>query len=70
MSYYYLIVDVDDVVALPGDDLLSYCDFQHKKRSDIEVSDFDEQLYQAAYSGAIGGNDLQTLLEELTITDV
>ena len=68
--YYYLIVDVDDVVDLLGDDLLSYCDFQHKKRSDIEVSDFDEQLYQAAYSGAIGGNYLQTLLEELTITDV
>ena len=68
--YYYLIVDVDDVVALLGDDILSCCDFAHSKKTDIEVTDFDEQLYQTTYSGAIKSDELQTLIAEVTIPDV
>ena len=67
--YYYLIVDVDDKVALLGNDLLSCCVFTHQKKSDIEVQDFDEQLYQGEYSGAMKDGDLQALIAEVTIPD-
>ena len=68
--YYYLIVDVDDVLALLGDDLLSCCEFSHRKKTDIEVSGFDEPLYQSAYGGALDGNVLQALIAEVTVSDV
>ena len=67
--YYYLIVDVDDVVALLGDDLISCCDFHHQKRADIEIIDFDEQLYETTYGGALADDDVQALIAEVTVSD-
>ncbi|MBQ8971256.1 MAG: hypothetical protein IJ073_08115, partial [Lachnospiraceae bacterium] len=59
-----------NMIALLGDDLLSCCDFTHSKKTDIKVTDFDEQLYQATYSGAIKNDDLKTLIAEVTIPEV
>ena len=67
--YYYLITDVNDEVALLGNDLLSCCKFSHEEMGDIEVLDFDQSLYQKTYSGAVKDADLQTLISEVTIPD-
>ena len=67
--YYYLITDVNDEVALLGNDLLSCCKFSHEKMGDIEVLDFDQSLYQKTYSGAVKDADLQKLIAEVTIPD-
>ena len=67
--YYYLIVDVDDVVALLGDDLISCCDFHHRKREDIEIVDFDRSLYETTYGGALTDDDVQALIAEVTVSD-
>ena len=67
--YYYLIVDVDDVVALLGDDFISCCDFHHQKKEDISIVDFDKHLYETTYGGALIDDDVQALLAELTVSD-
>ena len=36
--YYYLIVDVNNDVALLGNDFLSYCEFKHEEKGDILIT--------------------------------
>ena len=69
LFFYYLIVDVDDAVALLGNDLISCCDFTHKDGDDIKVSSFNQLRYQNAYSGAVKDADLQALIAEVTLPD-
>ena len=63
--YYYLIVDVDEMVALLGNDFISCCSFTHEEKGDIEVNSFDKTIYGQSYHEAIDDSELQLLIGEL-----
>ena len=61
--YYYLIVDVDDNLALLGNDFISYCNFTHKQEDDIMVSSFDYEKYCLHYEAKGRCGNINEILE-------
>ena len=44
--YYYLIINVNESIALLGDDFISYCNFTHQVGKDIDIVGFDRENYR------------------------
>lgn len=44
--YYNLILNVNNNVALLGDDFISYCDFKHTQEESIIIEAFNVEKYQ------------------------
>ena len=63
------IGDVDDAIALLGNDLLSCCEFIHKEKDDIVVNSFNQPQYQSTYQDALHDADLQALIAEVTVPE-
>ncbi len=67
--YHYLVVENQRDVALLGYDFTDCCKSSHDPHSDIIVTDFDDEGYEAADLGAMNSDEVIAFIDSLSVDE-
>ena len=67
--HYYLVVENQRDVALLGYDFTDCCKSYHDPHSDIIVTEFDDEGYEAADSGAMDSDEVIAFVDSLSVDE-